>query len=59
MLTGPCALTMLGTATVAADPAAATFRKWRRVEALFLVGVVMDLLLSAGADPWMDQSLLN
>jgi hypothetical protein len=50
---------MLGTATVAADPAAATFRKWRRVEALFLVGVVMDLLLSAGADPWMDQSLLN
>jgi hypothetical protein len=37
---------MLGTATVVADPAAATFKKWRRIEASFLVGVLMELLLA-------------
>src|ERR1700722_1557001 len=57
MLTGPCALTMLGTATVAADPAAATFKKWRRVEASFLVGVVMELLLPANCPSLLSRSL--
>jgi hypothetical protein len=41
MLIGPCALTMAGAATVAAAPAAATFRKRRRLETLFLFDVVM------------------
>jgi hypothetical protein len=41
MLTGPWALTMAGAATVAAAPAAATFKKRRRVEVLSLVGAVM------------------
>src|SRR5437763_1769502 len=36
MLMGPWALTMFGTATVAAAPAAATFRKRRRVACLSL-----------------------
>src|SRR4029077_16729094 len=47
MLTGPCALTMPGAATVVAAPAAATFRKRRRVEVSSFVGVVMALLLPA------------
>jgi hypothetical protein len=40
----PCALAMLGRATLAAAPAAATFTKRRRVDVLFLVGVFMTLL---------------
>src|SRR6185295_5076969 len=44
MLTGPCALTMVGAATVAAAPAAATFRKRRRVEVLSLVVMVFSPL---------------
>src|SRR5258707_8746518 len=41
MLMGPWALTTAGAATVETAPAAATFKKRRRVEVLFLVGVVM------------------
>src|SRR5882724_5702379 len=41
MLIGPWALTIVGAATVAAAPAAATFRKRRRVEVLSLFGAVM------------------
>src|ERR1700704_2353778 len=41
MLIGPCALAMLGAATVAAAPAAATFRKRRRLETLSFLDVVM------------------
>src|SRR6266404_8517195 len=41
MLIGPWALTTAGAAIVEAAPAAATFRKRRRVEVLSLVGVVM------------------
>src|SRR6266404_467531 len=41
MLMGPWALTTAGAATVQAAPAAATFKKRRRVEVLSLVGVVM------------------
>src|SRR6266496_2041910 len=41
MLMGPWALTTVGAATAAA-PAAATFRKRRRVEVLSLVGLVME-----------------
>src|SRR5438270_13799608 len=41
MLIGPCALTMVGAATVAAAPAAATFKKRRRVEVLSLLVAVM------------------
>src|SRR4051794_9249167 len=40
MLIGPCALTMVGAATLAAAPAAATFKKRRRVEVLSLVVMV-------------------
>src|SRR5882757_9384448 len=40
MLIGPWALAMLGAATVAAAPAAATFRKRRRVEVLSLIDVM-------------------
>src|SRR3979411_683286 len=54
MLIGPWALTMAGAATVAAAPAAATFKKRRRVEVLSLVGAVMvfsplDAALGAAA----------
>jgi hypothetical protein len=42
MLIGPCALTMVGAATVAAAPAAATFKKRRRVEVLSLVVMVFS-----------------
>jgi hypothetical protein len=35
---------MFGAATVAAAPAAATFRKLRRLEVLPLVGLVMGIL---------------
>src|SRR5436305_14728023 len=50
MLIGPCALTMAGAVTVAAAPAAATFKKRRRVEVLSLVGAVMVFSpLAAGA----------
>jgi hypothetical protein len=41
MLMGPWALTTAGAATVAAAPAAATFRKRRRLETLSLFDVVM------------------
>src|SRR5437868_15163932 len=41
MLTGPCALTIVGAATAAAAPAAAVFRKRRRVDVLSLDGAVM------------------
>src|SRR6184192_1040831 len=41
MLMGPWALTTVGAATAAA-PAAATFRKRRRVEVLSLAGLVME-----------------
>src|SRR4051812_2528728 len=41
MLIGPCALTMVGAATVAAAPAAATLRKRRRLEVVSLLDVVM------------------
>src|SRR6266581_3980119 len=41
MLTGPWALTTAGAATVETAPAAATFRKRRRVEVLSLLGLVM------------------
>jgi hypothetical protein len=44
MLIGPWALAMFGAATVAAAPAAATFRKLRRLEVLPLVGLVMGIL---------------
>src|SRR3954469_18568148 len=40
MLIGPCALTIAGAATLAAAPAAATFKKRRRVEVLSLVVMV-------------------
>jgi hypothetical protein len=54
MLIGPWALTMAGAATVAAAPAAATFKKRRRVEVLSLFGAVMvfsplDAALGAAA----------
>jgi hypothetical protein len=42
MLIGPWALTMAGAATVAAAPAAATFKKRRRVEVLSLVVMVFS-----------------
>src|ERR1700716_4029537 len=51
MLIGPCALPMAGAATVAAAPAAATFRKRRRVEVLSLVGAVM-VFSPFDADPY-------
>src|SRR5438876_12212961 len=41
MLMGPWALTTAGAATVETAPAAATFRKRRRVEVLSLLGLVM------------------
>jgi hypothetical protein len=41
MLIGPWALAMLGAATVAAAPAAATFRKRRRLEVVSFFDVVM------------------
>jgi hypothetical protein len=41
MLVAPCALTTLGAATVAAAPAAATFRKRRRLEVVSFLDVVM------------------
>src|SRR6266849_5626162 len=41
MLMGPWALTTAGAATVETAPAAATFKKRRRVEVLSLVGLVM------------------
>jgi hypothetical protein len=41
MLIGPWALAMFGAATVAAAPAAATFRKLRRLEVLPLVDLVI------------------
>src|SRR5947208_10935575 len=44
MLIGPWARTMAGAATVAAAPAAATFRKRRRVEALSWVVMVSSPL---------------
>jgi hypothetical protein len=44
MLIGPCALTMAGAATVAAAPAAATFKKRRRVEVVSLVVMVFSPL---------------
>jgi len=44
MLIGPWALAIFGAATVAAAPAAATFRKLRRLEVFPLVGFVMSIL---------------
>src|SRR5438876_11756885 len=41
MLMGPWALTTAGAATVETAPAAATFRKRRRVEVVSLLGLVM------------------
>jgi hypothetical protein len=41
MLIGPWALTIAGAATVAAAPAAATFRKRRRLEVVSFLDVVM------------------
>jgi hypothetical protein len=52
MLIGPCALTMVGAATVAAAPAAATFKKRRRVEVVSLVVMVfspLDAVLGGAA----------
>src|SRR5712671_928626 len=45
MLIGPWALTMAGAATLAAAPAAATFKKRRRVEVLSLVVMVSSPLM--------------
>src|SRR5215218_9279999 len=55
MLTGPCACTIAGAATVAAAPAAATFRKRRRVEVLSLVVMVF---LPFGYQSLVDQPLI-
>src|SRR3982074_1956416 len=49
MLIGPWALTTAGAATVAAAPAAATFKKRRRVEVVSLVGRVF---CPFDAEPW-------
>src|ERR1700754_1228087 len=57
MLVAPCALTMLGAATVAAAPAAAVFRKWRRLEVVSFLDVVMFVSPFAG-DPFGDRALL-
>src|SRR3954451_1170522 len=53
---GPCALTTLGAATVAAAPAAATFRKRRRVEVVSFLDVVM-VFSPLTANPSMDAPL--
>jgi hypothetical protein len=45
MLIGPWALTMVGAATLAAAPAAATFKKRRRVEVLSLLVMVSSPLM--------------
>jgi hypothetical protein len=52
MLIGPWALTTAGAATVETAPAAATFKKRRRVVVLCLVGVVMVSLPVFEVDPW-------
>src|SRR5260221_12519211 len=56
MLIGPWALTMAGAATVAAAPAAATFRKRRRLETLSLFDGVM-VFSPLDADPSRDRAL--
>jgi hypothetical protein len=58
MLIGPWALTMAGAATVAAAPAAATFRKRRRVAVLSLVGAVMVFSPLDAALWWTGLDLL-
>src|SRR5258708_30259229 len=56
MLMGPWALTTAGAATVAAAPAAATFRKRRRLETLSLFDVIM-VFSPLDADPSRDRAL--
>src|SRR5438552_15202115 len=51
MLIGPCALTIVGAATVAAAPAAATLRKRRRLEVLPMFDLVMVSSLPWNSDP--------
>src|SRR5688500_18811043 len=57
MLVAPCALTMLGAATVAAAPTAAVFRKRRRVAVVSFLDVI-DSLPVLSRSPWRSHPYL-
>ena len=57
MLVGPCALTMVGAATVAAAPTAAVFRKRRRLDVVSFFRCRHGFLPVLSRSPWRSHHI--